>query len=84
MDTFVFVVFLATHVLHLADVIAFCCLVCVADVIHQVGIVTCCLVSGRCYNHQADIIACTFYFWQMLPSFVVADVIAIVCNYSNF
>ena len=28
-----FVVFMATLVLHLADVVAFCCLICVVDVI---------------------------------------------------
>ena len=77
--------FFTTLVLHLADVTAFLlpCL-CGRCYNHQVGVVTCGFISGRCYNHQADVIACSFYFCQMMPSFVVADVIAIVCNYGNF
>ena len=86
MDTFV-VVFLATLVLHLADVIAFFALF-VADVItSRLVLVTYCFISGRCCKHWADVIACIYYLFMVsrcLPSFVVADVIAIVCNCSNF
>ena len=53
---------------------------------HKVGVVACCFTSGRCCDHQANVIACCFYLClaDVLPCFVLADVIATVCDYGYF